>query len=124
MSKEALVKQGVPAHIVDNNAEVVTQQHQMIFECGGGDVKAKKRMILSSPLTGRTEAFLLKKSPIAVSTGEIVNEGRKPFVWIPGHLPFHVVDPNKIKITCPLRYRLYAEKVEQNVHFLNSLSNR
>ena len=95
MSKEALVKQGVPAHIVDNNAEVVTQQHQMIFECGGGDVIAKKRMILSSPLTGRTEAFLLKKSPIAVSTGEIVNEGRKPFVWIPGHLPFHVVDPKR-----------------------------
>ena len=28
----------------------------MVFECGGGDVPAKKKLAFSSPLTGRTEA--------------------------------------------------------------------
>ena len=33
-------------------------------------------------------------------------------VWIPGQKPFHVTDPSRLQVTCPLKYRLYADHME------------
>ena len=59
---------------------------------------------MSSQVLGRTEAYVLPKSPIAMSMGDIVegnsNREGKPYIWITGHLPFHVTDPSKLKVIC------------------------
>jgi len=86
----------------------------MIFECGGGDVPSDKSLSMSSHVLGQTETFILPKAPLAMCMGKIV-EGGKPYIWIPGSLPFHVTDLSKLKIICPLKFRLYANRVEENV---------
>ena len=58
---------------------------------------------------------MLKDSPAAMSTGQVVNQQRRPHVWLPGSLPFYVTDPSRLKVICPLRYRLYADRIEENV---------
>ena len=30
-----------------------------------------------------------------------------PFLWVTGDKPFHVSNRSKLKITCPLKYRIY-----------------
>ena len=35
-------------------------------------------------------------------------------VWIPGQLPFHVTDPSKLEIYCPMKYRMYADHIDRN----------
>ena len=47
-----------------------------------------------------------------MSLGEIAQKGRKPFVWIPRQLPFHVIDPSRLQLACPIKRRVYAERVE------------
>ena len=37
-----------------------------------------------------------------------LTEKAQPLVWIPGQLPFHVTDPSRIHIDCPLKHRMYA----------------
>ena len=49
--------------------------------------------------------------------GQVVETKRRPHVWIPGQLPFYVSDESKLKIICPMRYRLYADKVEHYVPY-------
>ena len=87
----------------------------MTFECGGGDVYADKSLNLTSPILGTTEAYALDKAPLAISMGGIVEQRQSPFLWIPGQLPFHVTDASKLKVICPLRYRVYADRVEERV---------
>ena len=36
-------------------------------------------------------------------------------MWIPDSLPFHVTDASKLQIICPLKYRVYADRVEEYV---------
>ena len=62
-----------------------------------------------------TEAYVLEDSPIAVSIGQLVNQHKMPFIWLPGQLPFHVTDPSKLKVNCPIAYHSYADRVQNNV---------
>ena len=47
--------------------------------------------------------------------GEVVEKHRRPFVWIPGQLPFFVSDVSRLQLSCPLKYRVLADRVESNV---------
>ena len=113
LSKSALVQQGVPGYLIDKHVKDASQQ--MVFECGGGDVDTNKSLQIASPLTGKMEAYVLPGSPVAACMGYIVDTLRRPFIWIPGQLPFHVTDLRQLKLKCPLKYRHYADRVEQNV---------
>ena len=86
----------------------------MLFECGGGDVMTNQAIMLTSPLLNTTEAYIMKQAPIAASMGQIVANG-KPMVWLTGQFPFHVTDPSKLTIICPMRYRRYADQLNENV---------
>ena len=54
-------------------------------------------------------------SPSAVALGQTVEELDRPFIWQPGQKPYHVMDASRLKVSGPLRYRLYADRVENNV---------
>jgi hypothetical protein len=36
-------------------------------------------------------------------------------VWVDGGLPFHVTDASKLQVICPLKYRMYADRIQENV---------
>ena len=64
---------------------------------------------------GTTEPCESKDRPCAVTMGETVLKRRRPFIWIPDSKPFHVTNAKALRISCPLRYRDYADRVEANV---------
>ena len=71
--------------------------------------------MMLSPTIGLTEAFRLPKGPFAISLGQTVTQLSKPFIWLCGDLPYHVTDPSKVQVYCPMKYRDYAHRVEENV---------
>ena len=68
-----------------------------------------------SNLFGQREAYYLKDAPFCVPQGIIVEEQFMPYVYIPGLLPFHVTDCSKLKVTCPEKYRKYADRVDDYI---------
>ena len=104
---------GVPKATIDKFLGTATQV--MDFATGNGSFLSDKSIGMTSPTIGERECYELKSSPFAVSLGQTVEEQLRPFVWIPGQKPFHVTDMAKLKILCPLRYRIYADRVEANV---------
>ena len=55
------------------------------------------------------------ESPIAISMGTTVMQQNMPFVWKHPDKPYHVTDAKKLRITCPMKYRRYCDRVENNV---------
>ena len=58
-----------------------------------------------------------------MSMGEIVKRLQMPFIWIPGQMPYHVTNKDKLQVTCPLKYKFYAHKVEANCPVFRTLVN-
>ena len=56
-------------------------------------------------------------SPTAWCLGEVVETYRRPFLWLLDLLPFLVTDATKLRVTCPPKYRIYADRVEHNVPY-------
>ena len=52
---------------------------------------------------------------MAVSMGDTVINRDMPFIWEGGKLPWHCTNHSKLKITCPEKFRIYANRVDQNV---------
>ena len=91
LSLRALADQGIPESAVKKLTGKSSQAMQ--FECGGGNVCTDTSLQITSPILGKTEAYVLNDSPIAMSMGQIVNEGRKPFVWMTGSTRGHAPSP-------------------------------
>ena len=112
LSQKELVRQGVPKSIIHQFTQDATTP--INFFTGGGERLADKSVGLTSGVMGRVEGYLLEDSPFAVSMGQVVQMGR-PFVWLPGELPFHVTDTKHLKLSCPRQFRLYADRLDENV---------
>ena len=67
---------------------------------------------MTSPLLNKRECYEMEASPFAVALGQTVEELGRPLIWEPGQKPYHVMDASKLKVYCPLRYRLYVDRVE------------
>ena len=51
----------------------------------------------STPLFGNNnEMYELANSPVAMPTGHIVLKRRRPYIWVPDSLPYHVIDETKL----------------------------
>ena len=112
-SIDALAKQNVPSTVLNKLVGPATEHVE--FETGGGAQKSAESIGITSALLGRTECYKLAQSPIAISMGEVINKQQRPLIWMPGQLPYHVTDPTKVKVMCPLRFRNYANRLEDNV---------
>ena len=117
-----LVKQGVPKSILHFLCSKSSEQ--IDFYCGGGKIDASISIMMCSPTVGLTEAYRLPKGPFAVSMGRTVKDNSMPFIWVPNDLPYHVTDMSKLQVWCPMRYRDYAHRVEQNVPIWNQRMRR
>ena len=49
------------------------------------------------------------------SLGEIVKQQDRPFVWLPGELPFFATSRDLLQVACSIEDRIVAHRVEENV---------
>ena len=119
MSRAALIEQGVPEDLI--TAFLGKASNDMLFETGGGIVKSDTSLMMSGGTPGLNETYMMPDSPFAVACGITVERKKKPFIWVPGTLPFHVTDMSKLRIHCPEQYRRYAERLD---HFVPVFKER
>ena len=57
---------------------------------------------------------MFESCPLVRSLGQLVDAGR-PFVWMPGELPFLGADVNSVQVTADMNNIVYANRVEEHV---------
>ena len=95
-SKSALRDQGLPEIVLSKCLGKASQT--INFVTGRGNHIADKTIGMTSPLLEIRECYEMSESPFAVSLGQTVEEGNKPFIWQPGQKPYHVTNASKLKI--------------------------
>jgi hypothetical protein len=112
-SVQAFVNQGVPEAAI--KSVMRNTQFPVQFETGGGDQDGKKTITIKNPqMKHDALMYMLETCPLALSVGQIVNESKLPYVWIPDSVPFFA-QPNTLKWSCPIKNRIPASRVRQNV---------
>ena len=106
-SKKALIAQGWPKKLVEGACGKAS--HKLTFDTGGGSKECDLSIGIQSASIGRSEMYLLDDSPVAVSVGQKCVNQSLPFVWKHPELPFHVSDASKLRVICPMKYRVYAD---------------
>jgi hypothetical protein len=112
-SVQAFIDQGIPEKVVKSATRAT--QFPIQFETGGGEQGGNTTISLSCPeMKHQALLYLLKSCPLALSIGQVVEESKLPFIWVPGHLPFFVKS-DTLKWSCPKDQRIYASRIYQNV---------
>ena len=100
------------ANVVENHASEAHGGARDPEDHGDGERKHPLHTLLANL---RTIDGLYAAAPgpgMLMSMGELVNGCRRPMVSIPGQKPFHVTDPSRLQVTCPRKYRLYADHMD------------
>jgi hypothetical protein len=87
------------------------------FSTGGGEHGSKRTIGFHSTTWGDSSTYLLESCPLVRSQGLNVNGLNRPYIWLPNHKPFYVLDPTKLKIECDESNKLYADRVQENVPY-------
>ena len=113
-SVSSLEAGGIPSNIIQQNS--TSTEFPINFATGGGSRKGELTIGYHGDVFGFTNAYLLPKGcPMVRSLGEIVNQQDRPFVWLPGELPFFATSSEFIQVACSEQDRIVANRVEENV---------
>ena len=85
------------------------------FETGNGVTSSGTFLTTTSDAFGSVESYVLQSCPVVRSLGQLVELQRKPFVWLPGSMPFFGTDTDCIQITWDSDRVIYAHKVDDFV---------
>ena len=91
------------------------------FATGGGMRPSAKALTLDGSLSGNNTFYALKDCPHALSVGIQVEQHRRPFIWVPGQLPY-LVKADRARdliLHCPESAKIYASRVDENVPILS-----
>ena len=91
------------------------------FATGGGIRPSAKALNLQGELSGKNTFYALKDCPHALSVGIQVEQHKRPFVWVPGQLPY-LIKADRIKdmvLHVPESAKIYASRVDENVPILS-----
>lgn len=114
-SAKDLIRQGIPEHLVKEFSQLASSP--VDFSTGGGDHGSKHTVGFHSDAWGSSNTYLLKSCPLVRSQGLNVNELSRPYIWLPGQMPFYVLDSTKLTIKCDEQNKLYAHRVHENVPY-------
>ena len=81
---KALSQQGIPSDVIKR----VTQSQAVAFSTGNGVYTSSEVLNARGSSFGNSSSYVMRDCPVARSLSELVNEGLRPFVWLPGKLPF------------------------------------
>ena len=117
-SSRAFVEQGVSQSTIQR----CTQSMSPIkFETGNGSYTADTCVALDGSTFGNANFSVMQDCPIVRSLGQIVAAG-KPFVWLPGGLPFFCQDVDGLQLTVDSTKIHAASKVEDDVPIFQARS--
>ena len=83
-SMKAFQDQGIPKQ---NLNQFLQSTQSVRFETGNGCVNSDTAIIANGSKFGDASFHVMQSCPLVRSLGQIVESG-KPFVWLPGQLPF------------------------------------
>ena len=113
-SKQAFIDQGVPKAFLDRHFQPAAES--LTFTTGLGETDSAQAIATTSTLTGVDRPlFDLPGCPLATAMGITVEELKKPFIWIPGEKPYHVVSRDKVRVICKERDKIRATRVHEYV---------
>ena len=113
LSQSALAEQGI---VTDMFKDHIQSTKSLQFETGNGVTSSGTFLTTTSDAFGSVESYILQSCPVVRSLGQLVVElQRKPFVWLPGSMPFFGTDEDCIQITWDSDRVIYAHKVDDFV---------
>ena len=113
-SVSSLEADGIPSGLIKDNTTIT--EFPIDFATGGGARRGDQTIGYEGDVFGHTNAYLLPKGcPLVRSLGEIVNQQDRPFIWLPGELPFFATSSDLLQIACSHDNRIVAHRIEENV---------
>lgn len=109
-SMKAFQEQGIPKQCI--NGLVQTTQN-VRFETGNGCVNSDTAVVANGSKFGEASFHLMQSCPLVRSLGQIVESG-KPFVWLPGQLPFFGFDEQAVQLAADSERIHVADKVDDH----------
>ena len=91
-SLKALAKQGVGPSVGIS----ATRAEPVRFATGNGLFTATEVIHTVGSEFGESSSYLMADCPVVRSMGELVNHHGRPFVWLPGSLPFFLPDSSSV----------------------------
>ena len=99
----------------------VTHSHPVSFATGNGVYTSDEVLTSVGADFGNSTSYVTDDCPIVRSLGELVNEGQRPFIWLPGELPCFLQSSDCVQYDAT--GASLAHRVEGNVPiFLESVS--
>ena len=110
-SERAFVQQGIPK---EKFYEHVSNFHPTKFETGNGTFTSDTCVDLQGESFGQAKFNVMDDCPLVRSLGKVVSSG-KPFIWMPGEMPFFANSSDDVQIAADESQVLYAQRVEDFV---------
>ena len=110
-SLKAFQDQGIPKQSLN---QFLQNTQRVKFETGNGCVNSDTSITANGSKFGDAAFHVMQSCPLVRSLGQIVESGR-PFVWLPGELPFFGLDSDAIQLAADSERLLVADKVDDHV---------
>ena len=118
-SKQALMDEGIPDHVITTNTTTATTP--VTFDTANGTIECNDSVKVHTSSFGNDEIYMLEKSPLAMSIGQMVMNKNMPFIWNPPELPYFVTNPQHLSIMCEDGYKHKADRIEDFSPYFNCL---
>ena len=110
-SMKAFQDQGIPSQSLN---QFLQSTQNVKFETGNGCVNSNTSINANGSKFGGASFHVMQSCPLVRSLGQIVGSG-KPFVWLPGQLPFFGLDVNAVQLAADSERLFVADKVDDHV---------
>ena len=110
-SMKAFQDQGIPSQSLN---QFLQSTQNVKFETGNGCVNSNTSINANGSKFGDASFHVMQSCPLVRSLGQIVESG-KPFVWLPGQLPFFGLDVNAVQLAADSERLFVADKVDDHV---------
>lgn len=111
-SERALLQQGFTKGMFDHHSNEVEPTK---FETGNGTFVSNSCISLDGSSFGKASFHVMSDCPLVRSLGKIVQNDNKPFVWLPGELPFFADSIDSVQIVADESQIIRADRVEDGV---------
>ena len=110
-SEQAFMQQGIPKNTIQS---CIYGVHPTKFETGNRTFTSDTCVELQAESFGQARFNMMNDCPLVRSLGQIVSSG-KPFLWMPGELPFFANSCSDVQIAADESQVHHAQRVEDFV---------
>ena len=111
-SERAFLEQGFTKSMIDQYSTAVNPTK---FETGNGTFVSDSCISLDGSSFGKASYHVMNDCPLVRALGKIVQDDGRPFVWIPGELPFFGKSKDVVQVAADESQIIQADRVEDGV---------